>query len=309
MVETTPLKERLLKFIKSQNLTQSEFQRICGLANSQVQNTGETITSKTANKILTAFPNLNKLWLLTGYGDMLKTSKLKDNMGLNLDENTSVSGRLKQFLMEKDIKISHFEREIGVGNGYVNSISKGIGQKVALSIQEKYPNLNIEWLLYGKGTMLKTAANEETAAVAAKDKNLIFVPLYNLDVHAGMNGLNDVIDCSEYIERHIVFDGARKDDIAFHVFGDSMIPKYVAGSIVLCREVQCWQEYFGYGSTFVLFLTDGRRLLKTVKKSLEDEKKNVLCCSFNSAYDSEELPKSLIIKVFKVIGSLTKDDF
>ena len=226
MNNTSPLKERILKFIEIQNITQSEFQRICGLANSQVQNTGDSITAKTANKILAAFPNLN-----------------------------------------------------------------------------------IEWLLYGKGTMLKTAAKEETVAVAAKDKDLIFVPLYNLDVHAGMNGLNDVIDCPEYIERHIVFDGARKDDIAFHVFGDSMIPKYVAGSIVLCREVQCWQEYFGYGSTFVLFLTDGRRLLKTVKKSLKNENENVLCCSFNSAYDSEELPKSLIIKVFKVIGSLTKDDF
>ena len=217
--------------------------------------------------------------------------------------------RLLDFIKNEGLSQQKFEIRANLSNGLVNNTRESLTTKTINKISNAFPNLNVNWLLTGEGDMLKTAANEETAAVAAKDKNLIFVPLYNLDVHAGMNGLNDVIDCSEYIERHIVFDGARKDDIAFHVFGDSMIPKYVAGSIVLCREVQCWQEYFGDGSTFVLFLTDGRRLLKTVKKSLKNENENVLCCSFNPAYDSEELPKSLIIKVFKVIGSLTKDDF
>ena len=52
--------------------------------------------------------------------------------------------------------VSAFEKSIGVANGYVNSISKSIGiDKVSL-ILEKYPNINIEWLLTGRGEMLKT---------------------------------------------------------------------------------------------------------------------------------------------------------
>lgn len=57
--------------------------------------------------------------------------------------------------------VSAFEKSIGVANGYVNSISKSIGiDKVSL-ILEKYPNINIEWLLTGRGEMLKTKHTPE----------------------------------------------------------------------------------------------------------------------------------------------------
>lgn len=57
--------------------------------------------------------------------------------------------------------VSAFEKSIGVANGYVNSISKSIGiDKISL-ILEKYPNLNIEWLLTGRGEMLKTKHTPE----------------------------------------------------------------------------------------------------------------------------------------------------
>ena len=57
--------------------------------------------------------------------------------------------------------VSAFEKSIGVANGYVNSISKSIGiDKISL-ILENYPNLNIEWLLTGRGEMLKTQHTPE----------------------------------------------------------------------------------------------------------------------------------------------------
>lgn len=67
----------------------------------------------------------------------------------------SVKKRLKDFIKSQGLTISGFEKDINVSNGYVNSISKGIGGEVLLSILEKSPNLNIDWLLTGKGSMLK----------------------------------------------------------------------------------------------------------------------------------------------------------
>lgn len=52
------------------------------------------------------------------------------------------------------MSIKDFEISINASNGYVNSISKGIGEDKLSIIIEKYPNLNIAWLLTGLGDML-----------------------------------------------------------------------------------------------------------------------------------------------------------
>lgn len=68
----------------------------------------------------------------------------------------TVKNRVKAYCETIHMTVSAFEKSIGVANGYVNSISKSIGiDKVSL-ILEKYPNINIEWLLTGRGEMLKT---------------------------------------------------------------------------------------------------------------------------------------------------------
>lgn len=73
----------------------------------------------------------------------------------------NVRNRIKEFVKFIKIPISTFEKSISVTNGYVNSISKNMGiDKIELII-EKYPNLNIEWLLSGKGSMIKNSIKEE----------------------------------------------------------------------------------------------------------------------------------------------------
>ena len=67
----------------------------------------------------------------------------------------TVKDRIKAFCKEEGITITAFEDSIKASNGYVNSISKGIGSDKLDSIVEKYSNLNLEWLLTGRGTMLK----------------------------------------------------------------------------------------------------------------------------------------------------------
>ena len=66
--------------------------------------------------------------------------------------------RLKTFISKKRLKISFFESEIGLSHGYVNSITKNIGNDKLERIVERFPELNIEWLLLGKGSMLKSIA-------------------------------------------------------------------------------------------------------------------------------------------------------
>lgn len=72
----------------------------------------------------------------------------------------SVKDRLKEFVRSMNLTIRDFEISINASNGYVNSISKGIGADKLEMILEKYPNLNTEWLLTGVGNPLKEDVSE-----------------------------------------------------------------------------------------------------------------------------------------------------
>ncbi|MCT4318766.1 S24 family peptidase [Elizabethkingia anophelis] len=73
----------------------------------------------------------------------------------------SVKDRVKQFVEYNSMSISAFEKRINASNGYVNSISKSIGLDKIETILENFPNINLEWLLTGKGEMLKKTYRNE----------------------------------------------------------------------------------------------------------------------------------------------------
>jgi len=65
--------------------------------------------------------------------------------------------RIKQYIDFKGIKISAFEKEIGMSNGSFASQlknNKTIGVDKLENILKKYPELSPEWLLTGKGDMV-----------------------------------------------------------------------------------------------------------------------------------------------------------
>lgn len=72
-----------------------------------------------------------------------------------------VKTRIKQFCEAEGITVSSFEKSIGASNGYVNSISRSVGIDKLNRILEKYPYLNIEWLLTGNGDMKKQQEQHE----------------------------------------------------------------------------------------------------------------------------------------------------
>ena len=74
--------------------------------------------------------------------------------------------RLKLFIQTQNLSVSEFEKSIKVSNGYVNSITKSIQPDKLSLIVDKYPLINIYWLLLGKGDMLlPSGEHQEPAAV------------------------------------------------------------------------------------------------------------------------------------------------
>ena len=81
----------------------------------------------------------------------------------------SVKDRIKKYIKSQEISVSSFEKSINVSNGYINSISKGIGAEKSLLISRKYPNLNMSWLLRGEGDMLKSENNHAKSLSKSDD--------------------------------------------------------------------------------------------------------------------------------------------
>ncbi len=72
----------------------------------------------------------------------------------------SVKDRLIEYLKYKRISKSDFGRSIGVSSAYISSMRRSISQEKKEIIEQIYTDLNIEWLLYGIGSMLKNIKAE-----------------------------------------------------------------------------------------------------------------------------------------------------
>lgn len=71
-------------------------------------------------------------------------------------ENT-IKERVKLFCDYKNMSIRQFEIACNLSNGYISYRLKSIGYNKASEICRVFPELNIDWLLYGEGEMLKNA--------------------------------------------------------------------------------------------------------------------------------------------------------
>jgi len=85
--------------------------------------------------------------------------------------------RLKQYIDFKGSNNSLFEKEIGMSNGYIGTQLKrkaDLGEGVIVKILENCLDMNLEWLITGKGKMIKSnienSPNEEFEV--EKDKEI-----------------------------------------------------------------------------------------------------------------------------------------
>ena len=86
----------------------------------------------------------------------------------------NMNSRLEQFLAAEKISQSQFADTINVARASVSHILAGRnkpGWDFLNSMMEHYPNLNIEWLMNGKGKMYKTMMVEKPQAAPTPEAN------------------------------------------------------------------------------------------------------------------------------------------
>ena len=121
------MKDRLIIFLEYLGIGQNKFAQNVGLSAGYVNNLGENISSRSLNKILNVYPQLNEKWLLTGKGEMIKpinTQKAKGNNSINSNTNN----------IEGNVTISHndFSNLLELQKGY-QDVQKELNERLKTS--------------------------------------------------------------------------------------------------------------------------------------------------------------------------------
>ena len=163
-------------------------------------------------------------------------------------------------------------------------------------IFSKCEGLSANWLLTGKGSMIK--GNDAALPKAIHTTNSTDgIPLIPFSAMAG--ALSDERTVLEYeCERYVVpaFKGA---DFLMPIKGTSMQPTYNSGDIVACQRVPMNSIFFQWNKPYVLDTTQGP-LVKRVKPG--SDKNHISLVSDNPDYDPFQLPLEQIHAVALVIG-------
>ena len=166
-------------------------------------------------------------------------------------------------------------------------------------IYAKCLNISPDWLLTGKGNMLKGEETEDVSAPVVSYDPKVGQPFYNVDF---LGGFSEVYNSQVSVpDRNIIVPGFDRAKLWCNVTGHSMEPKINHGDIIALR--QCTLDDIQYGEIYAVVL-DTIRTIKILRKG--SSKNSLRYVPINPNFDEQEFAVKRIINIFEVIGSISK---
>lgn len=189
---------------------------------------------------------------------------------------------------------SAFANAIGVTPSVVDNIVGKRQGKPSFDVVEKVSTLaeiNIDWLITGKGDMLKSSKGIKPT------KDGTGIPLIPVEAMAGcFTGSQTILlqECDHY-----VVPAFKNADFLIYVRGDSMQPRYFSGDMVACKMLSPTDLFFQWGKVYVLD-TDQGALIKKVEQGTDDE--TITLVSENENYKPFQIPRRAVYHIAIVMG-------
>ena len=129
------------------------FEEAVGLGIGFVSRIKSTVTSRSLQKIVAKFPQVNVHYITTGQGEMFGTTPAKT-------DSSTVRERFNAYLQYKGIKRADFISSTGVYNTFPKEVDS-FSASIKYRINAIYPDFNLDWLLTGIGEMLQESSDLE----------------------------------------------------------------------------------------------------------------------------------------------------
>lgn len=220
--------------------------------------------------------------------------------------NAPIKQRILQYIDYKSITKESFLKKslISSSNFKSNGLKSEIGGDKLAYILSVYDDLNPEWLLTGKGSMLK---EEKLNIIHPKDETFEeYLPLIPIEAMAGYASGVITVHEHDVKDRYVIPEFTQKGaKYIIRVSGSSMYPKYSNGDLLGCKPISD-TSFFQWGKPYVLD-TDQGPLVKRLYP-VDGESEVYECRSDNNVmYPPFKIHRSSIYRIAIVVGVIRQE--
>ena len=211
----------------------------------------------------------------------------------------SAKSNLLEYIRFKGIKKTEFYRVTGLSNGFLDK-NQNISSDNLEIIISNYKDINLHWLITGKGSMLEEASQPiSTPTINYEYKG---APYYNVDYIGGFDlVLNDQTINPDY---YINFEPYNKPGVMWcNITGHSMEPELSNGDYIALKEMTDPVQYLPYGEIYAI-VTESYRTVKRIGKAEQKDFIRLIPTNKSPEYSPQDIPISMIQKVYAVLGSM-----
>ncbi len=217
--------------------------------------------------------------------------------------------RLLYFTETKGLSIRQFSKSVGISHSLLKKTT-ALGSDKLENILSIYPEINPEWLLTGKGNMLKVETDDISRQVVQESnglKTLHTIPLVDLSAIRGFGRNNFSIEKSDIKEYYVVPRFKMSHiDFLIEASGASMYPRYASGDLLACTIIRA-SKFIQWGRVYVADTHEqgifARRLYPPGSKN-EDYYE---CRSDNQEYPPFEIHRKEITGIAIVVGVISME--
>jgi repressor LexA len=212
-----------------------------------------------------------------------------------MQNKSLIKSNTLEFINHRGISKYLFYKETGITRGVLDK-NNGMSEENIARIIAQYPEINIEWLITGRGEMFKNSAH----IAPSESAKITGYPLVTQDAVAGLGNGKFLISDGDVIDYYNIpkYKNIRIDFLT-EVCGSSMYPKYNSGDIIACKIID-EKKFIQWNKCHVIVTKDQGILIKRVRKN--DDPDTILAVSDNKNYEPFVIPINEINSIALVVG-------
>lgn len=212
-----------------------------------------------------------------------------------MQNKSLIKSNILEFINHRGISKYQFYKETGITRGVLDQ-NNGMSEENAARFIAQYFDVNVEWLITGKGEMLKSS--NDSAPV--ENVKLNGYPLVTQEAIAGFGNGNFLVSDGDVIEYYSIPKYKNiKIDFLIEVYGSSMYPKYNSGDIVACKIIN-ESKFIQWNKCHMIVTKEQGILIKRLRKG--DDPDTILVVSDNKNYEPFVIPVNEIKGIALVVG-------